>query len=185
MAKKRVLVFCSSSNKVAPILFSEAENFSKALIQAGYGIVYGGGMPGLMGRIAQTALAHGGEVIGVIPNYLNKPGITQNGLTELIVVDDLLDRKKKMLSLADAVVAFPGGIGTIDEITEALALKQLGETEKPMIFHNFLGFWEPLMDYFKELQERHMISQDLNDLYSSFDETQDVMEHLKQCCPIG
>ena len=176
-----VLIFCSASNLVSPLYFAEADRFARTLVQNNFRIIYGGGMPGIMGRIADAALDEGGEVVGVIPEYLCQEGIVHRGLTELHVVDHLLDRKQKMLGFADAAVAFPGGIGTIDEITEVIALKQLGEHQKPILFHNFLSFWDPLLDYFYELKERHMISQNLEDLYQSFEKSEQVLEHLKSC----
>lgn len=176
---KSVVVFCSSSSDVSPAFFSEIETLGRELAHHQIQIVYGGAKVGLMGRLADVALAHGGKVVGVIPRYLARPEIVHSGLTKLVVVDDLLDRKKKMLSMADGAVAAPGGIGTIDEITEVIALKQLGEHSKPIFFHNFLDFWQPLFDYFVELQARRMIHQDLSDLYMVYDEAQKLASRLK------
>lgn len=175
---KSVVVFCSSSNEVSPIFFSEIEVLAAALAKRKIRIIYGGGKMGLMGRLADVALKNGGEVIGVIPHYLSRPENEHTNLTELIVVPDLLDRKRKMLSLADAVIASPGGIGTIDEITEVLSLKQLNEHNKPIFFHNFLDFWCPLFEYFDELRNRRMIHQELADLYSVFDTAEELVTNL-------
>lgn len=173
---RSAVVFCSSSDAISPIYFSEITLLAHELVKNKIRIIYGGGRSGLMGRLADAALEKGGEVIGVIPHYLAKPGIQHEGLTELIVVDDLLDRKRKMLSLADVAIASPGGIGTIDEITEVLALKQLGEHVKPVCFHNFLDYWAPLFDYFEELRARHMIHQELHDLYTSFYSAEELVK---------
>lgn len=175
---KSVVVFCSSSDKVSPLFFSEMEVLARSLAEKKIRIIYGGARVGLMGHLADVALKHGTEVVGVIPHYLARPEIVHKDLTELIVVDDLLDRKKQMLARADAVIAAPGGIGTIDEVTEVLALKQLNEHEKPVYFHNFLEFWNPLFDYFEELQARHMIHQELSDLYLVYDDAQDLVRAL-------
>ncbi len=131
-----------------------------------------------MGRLADVALAHGGRVVGVIPEYLNQPGIVHEGLSELIVVSDLLDRKRKMLSMADAAIASAGGIGTIDEISEVMALKQLAEHEKPVLFHNFLGFWDPLLEFFQVLHQGRMITQDLDTLYLNCPTIDDILMTL-------
>jgi uncharacterized protein (TIGR00730 family) len=176
---KSVVVFCSSSNQVAPIYFSEIERLASELARQKFRIVYGGGRSGLMGRLADTALAHGGEVIGVIPQYLAKPEILHPSLTDLLVVDDLLDRKKRMLALADAAIASPGGFGTIDEITEVIALKQLHEHKKPIFFHNFLNFWDPFFVYLEELRARHMIHDELKDLYTAIEEAPALVQALK------
>ncbi len=176
---RSVVVFCSSSDHVSPIYFSEIELLAQELVKHKISIIYGGGRSGLMGRLADAALARGGQVVGVIPHYLAKPGIQHEGLTELVVVDDLLDRKRKMLSMADAAIAAPGGIGTIDEVTEVLALKQLSEHAKPVLIHNFLDCWLPLLDFFEELKMRHMISHELNELYAVCDSAEDVVRRLK------
>ena len=176
--KKSVVVFCSASDQAAPVFFSEISELARALVRADFQIVYGGGRSGLMGRLADEALACGGSVVGVIPKYLAKEGILHPGLTELIVVDDLLDRKRKMLDLSAAAIAYPGGIGTIDEITEVLALKQLNEVVKPVVFHNFLQFWDPLFHFFDELVQRRMIHQKLEDLYVVREGHQEVVEYL-------
>lgn len=161
-----VLVFCSSSEHVSPMFFSEARLLAEGLAAKGHRLVYGGAQVGIMGHLARTALAAGAEVVGVIPSYLNFKGMTQEDLTDLQVVPGLLDRKKKMLELADVVVAFPGGIGTIDEISEVLALRQLGETDLPVIFHNFLDHWQPFLDYLTELEQVKMVASHFTDYFS-------------------
>lgn len=176
---KSVVVFCSASSKVAPMFFSEITLLARELVKNDYRIVYGGGMTGLMGRLADAALEVGGNVVGVIPSYLAKDGVVHPGLSELIVVDGLLDRKRRMIELAGASIAFPGGIGTLDEVTEALSLKQLGENTKPVVFHNFLDFWSPLLGFFDELQDRHMIPQPLPDLYAVRESTPEVIGYLE------
>lgn len=176
---KSALIFCSSSDDVSPLFFSEMERLALALARKKIRIIYGGGQTGLMGRLADVALEAGGEVVGVIPQYLAKPGIVHENLTELIIVNDLLDRKRRMLAIADVAIASPGGIGTMDEITEVLALKQLEEHNKPVLFHNFLEFWDPLFDYFEELRARAMIRQNLEDLYTVFADAEDLVKSLR------
>jgi uncharacterized protein (TIGR00730 family) len=175
---KSAVVFCSASNEISPLYFSEVEILAKALVEKKIRIVYGGAKVGLMGSLADAALRRGGEVVGVIPKYLAKPGIVHENLTELIIVDDLLDRKRKMLSLADVAIAAPGGIGTIDEITEIIALKQLLEHDKAIYFHNFLDYWGPMLEYFEELHERRMITQNLSDLYQIFEGAEELVRAL-------
>lgn len=177
---KSLVVFCSASSDVSPLFFSEIELLGHRLAENKIRIIFGGGKVGLMGRLADAALERGGEVVGVIPHYLAKPEIVHQGLTELIVVDDLLDRKRKMLSLADGAIASPGGVGTIDEITEVIALKQLQEHAKPIVFHNFLDFWRPLLDFFEELHARRMIHQELGDLFSVQDGAADVLSWARR-----
>ena len=176
MKPKRVTVFLSSSQNVSPLYFSELENLARGLAKLNIEIVYGGACVGLMGHMADCALANKGRVFGVIPEYLNQPGIVHEGLTELNVVSDLLDRKRAMLKGTEAVIAFPGGIGTIDEITEVMALKQLGEYQGPIYFVNFLESWQALFDCFYELKERGMISQNLSDLYTEYASSTELLK---------
>lgn len=173
---RRVTVFCSASAQVSPLYFSEAENLGRLLAENDIEMIYGGACVGLMGKIADTALQYGGRVFGVIPEYLNKPGIAHENLTELNVVSDLLDRKRAMLRGTEAVIAFPGGVGTIDEVTEVMALKQLQEFEGPIYFVNFMESWQALFDCFFELRERGMIAQELGSLYQSFTTSEELIQ---------
>ncbi|MCB9025367.1 MAG: TIGR00730 family Rossman fold protein [Bdellovibrionaceae bacterium] len=175
MMPKRVSLFCSSNDQISDMYFSEAEILGRGLAEMGVEIVFGGACLGVMGRIADTALAHGGKVIGVIPEYLNKKGIVHENLTELIVVSDFYDRKRVMLQGTEAVIAFPGGVGTLDEVTEVIALKQLGEYKAPIYFVNFLDSWQSLFDCLCELKERRMISQELESLYKSFPSSEELI----------
>lgn len=156
--------------------FSEIENLAAGLVRNHIEIVYGGSCVGLMGHLADSVLKMGGCVRGVIPEYLNQKGIVHEGLSELRVVGNLLDRKRSMLEGTDAVIAFPGGVGTMDEITEVMALKQLGEYQKPIYFLNFLDSWQPLFDCFYELKERGMIYEALEDLYTSVPTSSDLFK---------
>ena len=150
----------------------------RELGKAGHQLVYGGAKVGLMGAVADACLKEGGKLLGVIPDYLDKEGIVHENLTEKVVVSDLLDRKKKMLSMADVVISAPGGVGTIDEVTEVMALKQLAEHDKPVVFLNFLGFWNPLLEFFEILRQQNMISQKLEDLVDVKDSAEQIMEYL-------
>ncbi|MCB0421880.1 MAG: TIGR00730 family Rossman fold protein [Bdellovibrionales bacterium] len=175
-----VAVFCSSSDKISPSFFDEIATLGRGLAEGGHSIVYGGARVGLMGRVADSCLAAGGEVFGVIPDYLNQPGITHEGLTDLQIVDTLLDRKRIMIEKSDVVLVFPGGIGTLDELTEALALEQLQQLNPEVVILNYLDFYQPLLDYFVELQERGMISQDLESLYKVFDSSNSFLTWLNE-----
>jgi len=177
---KTVDVFCSSSDQVSPIYFSEMENLARGLAENKIDIVYGGANVGLMGRLATVALKFNGRVTGVIPEYLNTEGIVHSNLSELIVVGNLMDRKRRMAELSDFILAFPGGIGTIDEVTEALALKQLGELDKPILFLNFLNFWDPFFSFLEELQHLGMIRQSFGELFRVFEQSEEVVEFISK-----
>lgn len=176
MIPNRVTIFCSSNEQISDMYFSEAEILGRGLAEMGIEIVFGGSSLGVMGKIADTALAYGGRVVGVIPEFQNKKGIVHKNLTELKVVSDFYDRKRVMLKGTDAVIAFPGGVGTLDEVTEVIALKQLAEYNAPIYFINFLDSWQSLFDCFYELKERRMITQDLDGLYTSYPSSEDLIK---------
>lgn len=148
MATKRICVFCGSSRGVRPSYATAARDFGARLVAHGYGLVYGGGNVGLMGELADSVLAAGGEVIGVIPNSLVVREVGHRGLTELVVVRTMHERKAKMAALSDAFVALPGGFGTFDEFCEVLTWAQLGIHDKPCALYDVEGYFEPLITLF-------------------------------------
>lgn len=142
---RRVAVFCGSRHG-ADLRYSQtAETLGRAMLQRGLGLVYGGGNVGLMGVIADEVLSGGGEVLGVIPKMLEAREVAHTGISELIVVDTMHDRKRKIYGLSEAVIAMPGGIGTYEELFEALTWNQLGIHALPAGLLNVGGYWDPLL----------------------------------------
>jgi uncharacterized protein (TIGR00730 family) len=141
----RVCVFCGASSGRLPAYADAARAFGTALAGRGLGLVYGGGRVGLMGAVADAALAGGGEVIGVIPQELVYRELAHCGLTELHVVGSLHERKALMAELADGFVALPGGFGTLDELLEQLTWSQLGLHAKPVGLYDVEDYWRPLI----------------------------------------
>lgn len=154
---KGVVVFCSASDKVKEEYQDLAEETGRLLVKSGYRVVYGGGQYGLMGKLAQGALAENGEVIGVIPKSLKNIELAQEGLTELHTVNGMHERKQMMSDLSHAVVTLPGGFGTLDEVIEMITWKQLGFHKKPIYFLNTDGFWDPLLQFFENLQKENFV----------------------------
>ncbi|MEU2348323.1 TIGR00730 family Rossman fold protein [Modestobacter sp. NPDC049651] len=128
-----------------------AETLGRDLARAGVGVVYGGGNVGLMGVVADAALAAGGEVVGVIPQHLVDDEVAHAGLTDLVVVGSMHERKARMAELADAFVALPGAAGTLEEVFEAWTWGMLGLHEKPVAFLDADGFWQPLLDQLRRM----------------------------------
>ncbi len=145
---KRVCVFCGSSEGSRPIYARAARRTGEEIARRGLGLVYGGGKAGLMGAVADAALAAGGEVIGVMPNAQVSGEIGHEGLTELHVVGSMHERKKLMADLSDGFVALPGGYGTLEEFLEVLSWAQLSMHEKPCALLEVAGYWEPLTALF-------------------------------------
>ncbi len=142
---KYVCVYCGSNSGNRAIYAQRAAALGHRLASDGLGVVYGGGIVGLMGIVADAALAAVGEVIGVIPEQLVGMEVAHRGVTRLEVVADMHSRKARMFDLADAFVALPGGFGTLDEMFEMLTWRQLGLGRKPCAFLDVDGFWQPLM----------------------------------------
>jgi uncharacterized protein (TIGR00730 family) len=142
---RRVCVFCGASSGRVPAYAEAARAFGRSLAERGLGLVYGGGRVGLMGALADGALAAGGEVIGVIPQELVDRELAHDGVTELRVVGSLHERKALMAGLSDAFAALPGGFGTLDELMEQLTWSQLGLHGKPVGLLDVEGYWRPLI----------------------------------------
>ena len=142
---ERVLVFCGSSPGARPEYAASAQELGGLIAQRGLGLVYGGASVGLMGAVADGALAAGGEVIGVIPRQLVEREIAHSGLTDLREVTTMHERKALMADLSDAVIALPGGTGTLDELFELFTWSQLGLHRMPIGLLDVVGYWQPLM----------------------------------------
>jgi uncharacterized protein (TIGR00730 family) len=154
---RRVCVFCGASSGRIPAYADAARGLGAALAAHGLGLVYGGGRVGLMGAVADAALAAGGEAIGVIPQELVARELAHGGLTDLRVVGSLHERKALMAELADAFVALPGGFGTLDELLEQLTWSQLGLHAKPIGLLDVEGYWRPLVDLARHATEEGFV----------------------------
>jgi hypothetical protein len=141
---RRLCVYCGSSDAVDRQYREAASELGAGLAAAGIGLVYGGGRVGLMGILADTALAAGGEVVGIIPTWLRDAELAHTGVTELLVVESMHERKRLMAEKADAFAVLPGGIGTLDEMFEIVSWKQLGLHGKPVLLADIGGYWAPL-----------------------------------------
>lgn len=146
-ALKRVCVFCGSSSGADPAYRQAAEALGRSLVGRGLGLVFGGGHVGLMGALADAVMTEGGEAIGVIPRGLQESELGHLGLTELRVVGSMHERKATMAELADAFLALPGGMGTLEETTEVLTWAQLGIHRKPVGLLDVRGYWRTLLAF--------------------------------------
>jgi uncharacterized protein (TIGR00730 family) len=144
---RRIAVYCGSALGNNPAFRAEAVALGTAIAQAGIGLVYGGACRGLMGVLADGALAAGGEVIGVLPDALKGREIAHHGLTSLELVSTMHERKARIHNLADAILALPGGYGTLDELLEAITWAQIGLHAKPCILINTAGYWNGLLAF--------------------------------------
>lgn len=144
-AQRSVCVFCASNNGVDPIFLESAKALGQTIAERGWQLVYGGAHVGLMGAMADAALAHGGSVTGVIPRGLVEREIAHRRLTELIETGSMHERKAEMARRADAFLVLPGGMGTLDEMCEMLTWSLLGIHQKPIVLVNIAGYWNAFL----------------------------------------
>jgi uncharacterized protein (TIGR00730 family) len=154
---RNICVYCGSGPGINPAYVATARALGKSLADADIGLVYGGGSLGLMGEVAKSTLAHGGRVTGIIPAFLSKKEQMLQDANELIVTENMHERKMLMFERSDAFVALPGGIGTLEELVEQLTWSQLGRHAKPIIVANIDGFWAPFLALLKHMKSEAFI----------------------------
>jgi uncharacterized protein (TIGR00730 family) len=149
----RLCVYCGTSRGASPAYLAAATDLGRAIADAGWSMVYGGGRLGLMGAVADAVLGAGGEVVGIIPQSLARAEVAHAELTSLEVADSMHTRKARMAELADAFVALPGGFGTFEELLEVLTWNQLGFLRKPVVVFDVDGYYSPLFEMFSRSAE--------------------------------
>jgi uncharacterized protein (TIGR00730 family) len=174
----RICVYSGSSFGASPSYAEAANAFGAACARRGLGIVYGGGGVGLMGMLADAALAAGGEVIGVIPRTMIAEERAHRRLTELIAVDSMHERKMRMAELSDAFAALPGGIGTLEEVVEVFTWLQLGLHLKPVGLLNTGGFYEPLLSLLAHMRDEQFLTPDHHAMLSVEREPEPLLDRL-------
>jgi uncharacterized protein (TIGR00730 family) len=148
-----VCVFCGSNTGLNPVYADSARKLGSLMAQSHIPLIYGGGNVGIMGVLADAIMGAGGEVIGIIPDFLVKREVGHRGITRLEIVDSMHERKQRMADLADAFIAFPGGWGTLEELAEILTWKQLGLINDPIILLNINQFFSPLLEQMRLMSE--------------------------------
>lgn len=171
---KRVAVYCGASLGNSPVYQELTGRLGSWLVSQQLGLVYGGGDVGLMGTLADTVLSEGGEVIGVMPTFLVEREIAHPKLTELIIVEGMHERKKKMMDLADAYIALPGGPGTLEEISEAISWARVGEHGNPCVLLNINGYYDLLAAFFDKMVAEGFLSQEDRDRILITDSLEEV-----------
>jgi uncharacterized protein (TIGR00730 family) len=176
---RKICVYCGSGPGNDPAFIESARDFGKILAQNGIGLVYGGGNIGLMGEIANAVFDAGGDVTGIIPQFLTKREIA-NRRGELIVTRDMHERKQRMFDHADAFVALPGGVGTLEEVVEQMTWAQLGTHKKPILLANIKGFWDPLCTLLDHMRATEFIRAGLSVNYLVADKVEDILPKLQE-----
>ncbi|MCX7309497.1 MAG: TIGR00730 family Rossman fold protein [Afipia sp.] len=177
---KTVCVYCGSGPGTNPNFIKSATAFGKTLAENGVGLVYGGGSIGLMGAVATGALDAGGNVTGIIPDFLTARENALKRAQELIVTPDMHTRKQLMFERSDAFVAFPGGIGTLEELVEQMTWAQLGRHTKPILMANIDGFWNPLLALLAHMKDTQFIRANLTVDILTADRVDDILPRLEK-----
>jgi len=176
---RSVCVYCASSGRSPAIYLGAAARLGATLAAEGMQIVYGGGSLGSMGRMAEAALTAGGKVIGVMPRFMDELEWSNRSLTELRIVDDMHERKRTMLELSDAVVALPGGCGTLEELFEAITWKRLGLFFGPVVLVNVNGFYDPCVALLDRAVDERFMDEKHRAMWSVVAEPEAVPEALR------
>lgn len=156
----KICVYLGASFGENPEYREAAEQLGRMIAETGNALVYGGSRVGLMGVLAESALAAGGEVTGVEPQFFIDSCVQHEGLTRLVATKDMAERKKTMLALSDAFIAFPGGTGTLEEIAEVISLNALGRIDKPYVFYNLNHYYDPLFAMFDRMREEGFVTEE-------------------------
>ena len=176
----KICVYCGSGPGTDPAFVQAARDFGAILAENDIELVYGGGAIGMMGALAHSVLDHGGEVTGIIPEFLMSRERALRGTHNLIITHDLHERKRKMFEMADAFVAMPGGVGTLEELVEQLTWVQLGRHRKPVLLANIKNFWQPLCALFDHMKNLEFIRGDLTFDLLVADKVSDILPMLRK-----
>jgi hypothetical protein len=170
-----VCVFAASSSRVNEEYNRAATLLGSLLAKAGMDVAFGGGGIGLMGRLADAVRENGGKITGVIPSFMEEEGWGHKGIDEMIITRDMSERKKRLFAMSDAVVALPGGVGTLEELTEAITLKQLSLFDGPVIILNTLGFYNSLLDFFDKMVENQFLRKEHKAIWETVNTPEEVI----------
>jgi uncharacterized protein (TIGR00730 family) len=173
-----ICVFASSSSRINSEYAAAATKLGILIARAKMNVVYGGGGIGLMGKLADAVIDNGGTITGVIPSFMKDEGWDHSLVKEMIITPDMGERKKQMFALADAIVALPGGVGTLEELTEAMTLKQLGLYKGPIIILNTLDFYKSLIDFLEHMIAGNFLRYEHKGMWEIANTPEEVLEYL-------
>ena len=175
-----ICLYCASSNGRKPVFSEAAARFGALLAERGLSLIYGGGHVGLMGVAADAVLAAGGKVVGVIPRFLVDIEVEHRGITDLVVVGSMHERKQKMFELADGFVIFPGGLGTLDEAIEIITWKQLSLHDKPIVLLDLDGYWGTFLKLIEDAVAMGFAKPAVKDLFTVVQTVDEILPALSQ-----
>lgn len=178
MKINKIAVYCSSSDQIKQAFFDHAEALGALMAAEKVNLVYGGGMLGLMGQVAQSVKQNQGKTVGVVPEALQIEGVVNTIDDELIITPDMHTRKAKMIELAEGFIGLAGGFGTLEEMLEVMTLKQLGYHSKPIVFLNTEGYYSCLLEMFEHIYAENFAKVEYRQLYHICDTPDEVIAYL-------
>jgi hypothetical protein len=176
----RICIYCASSAKIDEIYFEATERLAKILVNSGVQVIYGGGGHGLMGKLADTVLAQGGQIKGIMPQFMNEVEWAHKKVTDFEFTNTMHERKAKFLENIDALIALPGGTGTLEELLEAITLKRLGQFTKPIIILNTNGYYDPLILMLERCVEEKFLRPIHAEMWTFVHQPEEVMSAINQ-----
>lgn len=174
----KICIFASSSDKINKAFFDAADELGSEIAKNGYDIVYGGSTLGLMGQVTKAAKKLGSSIIGVMPKRLYNMGISEGDVTEFYLTEGMRDRKAKMDELSQAVIALAGGFGTLEEASEMLTQKQLGYSNKPIVFLNTLGYYDNLIKFFNSMIDEDFAPVATRDMFYVANSAKEAIQYI-------
>ena len=176
----RICVYCASSAKIDEIYFEATERLAKILVNSRVQVIYGGGGHGLMGKLADTVLAQGGQIKGIMPQFMNEVEWAHKKVTDFEFTNTMHERKAKFLENIHALIALPGGPGTLEELLEAITLKRLGQFTKPIIILNTNGYYDPLIQMLERCVEEKFLRPIHAEMWTFVNQPEEVMSAINQ-----
>jgi len=176
----RICIYCASSAKIDESYFEATERLAKILVNSKVHVVYGGGGHGLMGKLADTVLAQGGHIKGIMPQFMNEVEWAHKSVTDFEFTKTMHERKAKFLENIDALIALPGGTGTLEELLEAITLKRLGQFTKPIIILNTNGYYDPLKLMLERCVEEKFLRPIHAEMWTFVNQPEEVMSAINQ-----
>jgi uncharacterized protein (TIGR00730 family) len=175
-----VCIFASSSSRINKKYAVDASSLGMLLATAGMDVVFGGGGIGLMGKLADAVIAKGGTITGVIPLFMKDEGWDHSAVSKMIITADMAERKKQMFAMSNAIVALPGGVGTLEELTEAMTLKQLGLYRGPIIILNTQNFYKSFIEFLEHMVSGHFLRSEHKGMWEIASTAEEVMILLRE-----
>jgi uncharacterized protein (TIGR00730 family) len=177
---KLLCVYCGSSSRLEPKYYSAAEAVGRSMVANGWGLVYGGGNVGMMGALAQAVTDAGGHVVGVIPEFMKERELAYHRANELVTVETMRERKRVMEERASAFLALPGGIGTLEELTEIMTLRYINRIDKPVVLFNQEGYYDDLLRFFERMTRERFKSPGLHAIVSVAAQVEEIWPLLRE-----